>query len=317
MTMVINQGIKAQNKNVRQGGGTKQVTKVTSLFFHPANYDFISNADLATPQASIQAALVHANPLRRAIFIKNLIVPEPAGQAPGYEQRDGYNFKSDKGTWEMRWQINGTYSDYLKIKEWAKYGKRHRFILGGEDSFIRHQTTSTGIRGHRTHEVEVLPLTEPIPGAAVKYILRVAAASIDEIAEADMTDLTFNPETTLEGIEDVKLTLGTSGTNGTFRVALKGIADEVNFANEYQLNTELRQAGAFSFVNAAGATIGITAVNLVKQGNEVVAFDIVANTGSNYTPNQKGYIKLSAPATIAGYTNGVYMESNELEVTLT
>jgi len=316
MAFVVNGGPAQTRRNVRQGGAAKNPGKINTLFFHKPNLDFLKIADYGDPKTAIQASLVNTDFSKRAFMIKDLIAPEKKGEDPGYEKRGQFSYKSDKGTWEYHWILNGTYADYLKVKWAVKNLRGYLVVPGDENNYVRHKTVATGARGFRIHEIEVMPLTEAVQGAVVKYTLRLALADIDEIAEADMTDLTFNPSLTLEGVEDAPITLGVSGTAGTFRITAKAMAGELDLCKEYDENTELRQSGAFSFVNNAGLAIGITAVNAVKLGNDTIAFDIVANTAANYIVNQKGYLKWSAPATIFGYI-GMYLDCVELEVTLT
>ena len=325
MYQKINKVTSTQEGNYKAGGNYNP-GKTGIIIFHPANSDFLANADLATPAAklaAVNALTVNDTYKTRAFALSNLIMPQKKGEDMTFEKRDQFTFQADNGTWEMWYTINGSYADYQKAcKLLNGRGKQFRFVLGdlgdGAGKFnFRHSTTSTGVKGFKVHQITVLPLSEAIPGKAVEYQIRVAAADINEINKADHTEFGFNPYTDLNAIEDVFINQIASVTAATFKYNVSGVGGEENFAELYKGTSELKRTGAWSVVNAAGVTIPILSIAAVLTGTETTAFALALDgTDPSYVVGQKAYIKMPAPSVIFGYT-GIYMESNIMEVTLT
>lgn len=317
-TQVINQVTSSNNGNFDAGVGAFDPAKIRGIFLVRRGQDLVATASLATAsalQTAIQAKLDNNTYTSRAFFIHELIAPENNGEAVTYETREQLKYKSDKGTWDMIFTINGTYSQHIQLKDLvAGKARSYDVIFVDENNVIFHLVSSTGIKGMTLHALEVLPRTEPVSGTAVRYQLRVALKNIDDYDSHKHTELGFNPFTALTGVEQVVLTaIGSSG-NGVHEVTLRSPDSQENYVELYKATGELKQAGAWTVTNQDGDVIAVTAVNLVLDGTEAVQFSLVLDQ-TDYTNGDTGYIRLSSVTTIKGYLSNA-LESNVITVAL-
>lgn len=313
-TQVINK-VSSVNTGNFEPYGAFDPGKIRGFFLHRKTADFLTTAQLATVQTTLQAALDNNTYTSRFFFVHELIAPENNGEQVAYETREQFKYRSDNGTWDMVFTINGTYADYIQLQQLvAGKAKLYNIVFVDENNVMFHVNSSTGIKGFRLHALEVLPRTEAVSGSAVRYTIRIALKDINEYNTHKHTEMGFNPFTTLTGVEQVVLAAAGSSGNGVHEVTLRSIDSQENYVELYKAAGELKQAGAWSVTLEDGTAVTVTAVNLVTVGTEATQFSLVLDQ-TDYTNGDKGFIKLSGVSTIKGYISNA-LESNEIEVTL-
>jgi hypothetical protein len=313
-TQVINK-VTSVNAGNFEPYGAFDPGKIRGFFLHRKTADFLTTAQLATVQTALQTAL-EASYTSRYFFVHELIAPEENGEAVTYESREQLKFKSDEGTWDKIFTINGTYADYIQLQElFAGKKSLYNIVFVDENNVMFHVKTSTGIKGFDLQALEVLPRTEPISGSAVRYQIRIALKNIKQYNTHKHTEMGFNPFSTLTGVEGVVIAEVQEVSNGVHDVSIRSIDEQENYADEYKGTGELRQVGAWSAtLKDGGAAVTITSIAEVLSGTEVTAFRFTFDQ-TTYTNGQVVKLKLASVSTIKGYISNA-LESNEIEITL-
>lgn len=315
-TQVINKVTSVNAGNYKADTGAFDPGKIRGLFLHRKNVDFLTTAQLATIQTTLQAALENNTYSDRFFFVPGLTMPENNGEAVAYETREQKKVKSDKGTWDYLFTIDGTYADHIMLKTlFAGKSRLYNIVFVDENNVMFHVDTSTGIKGFDLHALEVLPYTMPVSGSAVKYMIRIALKDIDQYDNHSHTEMGFNPFSTLTGVEPVVLASAGSSGNGVHEFTLRSADRQINYVNEYNASGELKQAGAW-LVNkkSGGAAVAVTAVGVVTSGTEDIQFSLTLDQ-TDYTNGDVAIVKLNTVSTIKGYISNA-IESNEVEITL-
>lgn len=298
-------------------GGSFDPGKWRYYFFHRKEVDFLTTAQLATMQSTLQTAMETATEKSRFFFVGEFLKMTNNGEGVAYQTVEQHKKRSDKGTIDIIQTLNGSWAEYQKLTKLLKYlGKNYKVVPVDENFVIYHNVTATGICGFTPHELHTLPITWPIQGQAAEYMARVALKNIDEIDNCYHTELGFDP-TTLTAVEDVTLSSFTSGTAGTLNVAIEAVEGEENYAELYQGTSELRQTSLFTAVDASGGAITISSLALVMDGTKVKGFAFAMDTSDpQYVVGQPLYLKI-ASTTGTKTATGVAMQSNTLQITMT
>lgn len=314
-TQVINK-VSSVNSGNFEPYGAFDPGKIRGFFLHRKGTDFLTTAQLATVQTTLQAALENNTYTSRFFFVHELIAPENNGEAVAYETREQLKYKSDKGTWDMIFTVNGTYADHIQLHQLLLGKSRlYNIVFVDENNVMLHLETSTGIKGFDLHALEVLPRTEPVSGSAVRYQIRIALKDIAQYDTCLHTEMGFNPFSTLTGVEQVVLASAGSSGNGVHEFTLRSPDRQENYVELYKAAGELKQAGAWLVnLKEGGTAVTVTAVNTVLSGTEAIQFSLVLDQ-TDYTNGDEAIVKLNTVSTIKGYIDNA-LESNEVEITL-
>lgn len=315
-TQVINGVTSVNTGNFKADTGAFDPGKIRGFFLHSKGSDFLTSAQLATVQSALQSALEHNTYSSRFFFVHKLIAPENNGEAVAYETREQLKYKSDKGTWDNIYTLDGTYADHIMLKELLRSKARlYNIVFVDENNVMFHVDTTTGIKGFDLHALEVLPYTQAVSGSAVKYMIRIALKDIEQFDSHSHTEMGFNPFTTLTGVEPVTIAEVQEVSNGVHDVSIRSADRQINYADEYKGTGELRQSGAWlANLKDGGAAVTITSVAEVLSGTEVTAFRFTFDQ-LTYTNGQVVILKLNTVSTIKGYVSNA-LESNQIEITL-
>lgn len=316
-TQVTNKVSSVNTGNFKADTGAFDPAKIKGFFLHRKNVDFLSTAALATVQTTLQAALENNTYTSRFFFVHGLLAPENNGEGVTYETREQLKYKSDKGTWDMIYTLDGTYADHIMLKTlFAGKSRLYNAVLVDANNVMLHVDTSTGIKGFDLHALEVLPYAQAVSGTAVKYMIRIALKDIEQYDSASHTEMGFNPFSTLTGVEPVTIKEVQEVSNGVHDVSIRSADRQINYADEYSGTGELRQVGAWlANLKATGVAVTITSIASVTSGTEVTAFRFTFDQ-TTYTDGQVVILKLNTVSTIKGYLVTNALESNEIEITL-
>lgn len=302
---VINQDSSAKTGNYTKNGNVN-MNKVRGYFATRKSTDLLTTAQLADPQAALLAKLHNDTYKNRAFMVGRLGMQEDNGEGVAYESREQYKLRAEKGTFDKVYTLlDGTWADYQQLVELID-GEDYDVSFFDDENRLWCKESATGIKGFATHELNMLPWTDPASGEVVKYKTRIALSDIDDLTKnAVHIPLGFSPLLELTGVEGVKLTDATLGgaTAGQFDVKVEGCVGGINLADLYQGASELKQPAAWDCVNATGAAITITSVGLVMDGTTVASFRFVFDTAdSDYDTGQPIYLKLKAISVIKGFS---------------
>lgn len=319
----VNEVTVATDTNYVFGKGDFNPGKMRGFFFHKNGTDLLTTAQLSDPKTNLQTAMVAAYSSR--VFMVGVFDNvENNGEGVGYETRDQFKFKADKGTWDMICTLNENYAAHLEMASFLK-GKQGRYsvapIVEVDGGYVvLCKETSTGVRGFSIHQAHTLPYEYAATGSVGKSRLRIAVKNIDEISLADHVELTdadntffevFDETDGLIGVEQAHIKEISSPSNGVHIFEVHGAGKEENICEQYP--TDFMETDSIDVVLSDGTAVTVTAAAAVSVGGTVKRIQLTLDQ-TDYTNGDVGYVSINQSAT---YTNiSRYLNSKIITISL-